>query len=215
MVTHALFYIKLVKMAPAKTLSAEHAAILRAGKDRRAAVIALIKRDVEEMRDEQVCADVVAAVEEDVLREVFETGHDNPKRGVGADFVAWHVDRELWHRFLEALGKPFPFESACPSWTYGPWSVKFRRYQEARVARESASQYVGSSNPRFEDHQQERNLAEPSSKGAKDLAGRQDSPLTRNRTRRDWSRTSRADNRRAEAQGCPRRQGICGRVTRQ
>jgi hypothetical protein len=80
----------------------------------------------------------VTISEQVVMRQLFDDGHTDPTRPVGADFLAWLVDRHLWQGSWRLADKPFPFEDNRPDKAYGPPSGKMRRYQENRLAREGA-----------------------------------------------------------------------------
>ncbi len=92
----------------------KHAAIYEAVNERRASVIDAITEKDPMMADEDIRAEHIAAAEEAAMSGLFERGETDPRNGIGANYIRWLADRELWSRFQEALGKPFPFEDQRP-----------------------------------------------------------------------------------------------------
>jgi hypothetical protein len=97
--------------------------ILKAIGDRRAAVMDAIRQYHPGMRHEEARKDALEAAQEEVYRGLFDRGERKP---IGADYVAWLVDQELWSRFQRNLGRPFLSQyERRPSPRYGPSSGRF------------------------------------------------------------------------------------------
>lgn len=127
--------------------SYDRAAIIAGIDTRRAAVLGSINQVDARMADKQFCADRISYYEKRIYCFLFEQGHNDPELKLGADYVAWLVDRQLWKRSEKLLGKPFPFNNRRPDSAYGPASGKLENYKRARLAKEAAEKSSQSPKP--------------------------------------------------------------------
>lgn len=108
---------------------------------RRENVLRLIKQADPQMNDELFCAARIASAEQIVYSALFEdTVNVDSNTWLGADFVAWSVDRVLWKTSRPFLKEQqFPLaDSRSPDVCTKPASSKFDAYKKARLAEEAA-----------------------------------------------------------------------------